>query len=318
MILLTGANGFIGRALAAQAIERGLEIRCAVRSNSPSPVDEKLNYRIDSISVHQDWSPGLVDVDTVIHTAARVHIMHDTEFNPLLEFRKVNTSGTLHLAKQASENGVNRFIFLSSAKVNGECSTENHPFTEESDFVPVEPYALSKYEAEKGLLALSEKSDMEVVILRPPLVYGPGVGANFLNMMRWIDRGLPLPLAAIDNKRSLVALDNLVDLIIGCIEHPAAANRIFLASDGEDVSTTDLLRAIGEALHRPARLFPCPASLLALAATLLGKKGIVQRLTGSLQLDISRTRRLLEWEPPLTLAEGMRRVAQDFKQRSSS
>jgi nucleoside-diphosphate-sugar epimerase len=313
MILLTGANGFVGRALAAQLVERGLALRCVVRGNSSSPVNESLTIRIDSISSLQDWDSGLVGIDTVIHAAARVHIMKDTEVNPLLEFRKVNTSGTLNLARQASENGVKRFIYISSIKVNGEYTAKNRPFTPDSVFVPTEPYALSKYEAEQGLLDLADKTDMEVVIIRPPLVYGAAVRANFRSLILAVNRGLPLPLGAINNRRSLVALDNLVDLIITCIGHPAAANQTFLAGDGEDLSTTELLRRIGKALGKPARLIDFPVGLLTFLASLLGKKAVAQRLCSSLQVDISKTRMLLGWEPPVSVDEGLRRTVAYMK-----
>ena len=313
MILLTGANGFVGRELAVQLIDRGLAVRCIVRGNSSSPVNEGSTIRIDSISPQQDWGSGLVGADTVIHTAARVHIMNDAVDNPLFEFRKVNTAGTLNLARQASESGVRRFIYISSVKVNGEFTVKNCPFTPDSDFVPTEPYALSKYEAEKGLLALAENSDMEVVTIRPPLVYGPGVQANFRSLVSWVNSGVPLPLGAISNRRSLIALDNLVDLIITCIQHPAAANQTFLAGDGEDLSTTEILQRIGKALGKPARLIAFPVNLLTFVASLLGKKAVTQRLCSSLQVDISKTRMLLGWEPPVSVDEGLRRTVAYMK-----
>ena len=197
--------------------------------------------------------------------------MNDTVVNPLTEFRKVNTEGTLNLARQSAELGVKRFIYLSSIKVNGEHTSEGCPFTPDTDFLPTEPYALSKYEAEQGLLGLVEIPDMEVVIIRPPLVYGPGVKANFQRMIRWIESGVPLPLGSTHNKRSLCSLENLVSLIITCIENPAAANQIFLVGDGEDLSTTELLQGIASALGKPARLFPFPTYLITLAASLWAK-----------------------------------------------
>ena len=313
MILLTGANGFVGRALTTQLVERGLAVSCVVRGKSSSPATEDSTIRIDSISSHQDWGSGLAGIDTVIHAAARVHIMKDVEVNPLLEFRKVNTSGTLNLAKQASENGVRRFIYISTVKVNGEYTAKDCPFTADSVFVPSEPYALSKYEAEQGLLELSEKTDMEVVIIRPPLVYGPAVKANFRFLILAVNRGFPLPLGAINNRRSLVALDNLVDLIITCIGHPAAANQTFMAGDGEDLSTTELLQRIGTALGKPARLVPFPASWLIFIASLLGKKAVAQRLCNSLQVDISKTRAVLGWEPPVSVDQGLRQTVDNIK-----
>jgi nucleoside-diphosphate-sugar epimerase len=220
--------------------------------------------------------------------------------------------GTLNLARQAAERGVQRFIFLSSVKVNGEQTLSGKQFAAQDKAVPVDAYAISKWEAEQGLLKIAQESRMEVVIIRPPLVYGPGVKANFLAMMRWLHKGLPLPLGAIQNKRSFVALDNLVDLVVTCLDHPAAANQVFLAGDGEDLSTPELLRRLGLALGSPARLLPVPVPLLKSGAALLGKSDMAQRLCGSLQVDISKARTLLGWSPPISVDEGLRRTAQFF------
>jgi UDP-glucose 4-epimerase len=252
----------------------------------------------------------LVGITTVVHLAARVHVMRDTEAYPLAAFRVVNVVETLSLARQAAAAGVRRFVFISSVKVNGETTQPGHPFTADDAPAPLDPYGISKMEAEQGLRQIAAETGMEVVIIRPPLVYGPGVKANFSAMMRWLQRGVPLPLGAIDNQRSLVALDNLVDLIITCISHPAAANQTFLVSDGEDVSTSELLRRMGRAMGRPARLLPVPAGLLKLAATLAGRRDMAQRLCGSLQVDIEKTRQLLGWSPPLTLDQGLKKAAQ--------
>jgi nucleoside-diphosphate-sugar epimerase len=309
VILVTGANGFLGEALSLELKARQYAVRGALRSEA-----KEGQLRVGDIGPDTNWKAALVGVDVVVHTAARVHFMHDIVDDPLSQYREVNVEGTLNLARQAVGANVSRFIFISSIKVNGEFTLPGESFTADDNPSPEDPYGISKWEAEVGLNRLARKTGLEIVIIRPPLVYGPGVKANFLSMMRWINRGLPLPLAAIDNKRSLVALYNLVDLIINCIEHPAAANQFFLAGDGEDVSTTDLLYGLGKALDKPARLFPCPTGLLSLAATLLGKRGMVERLTSSLQIDISKARRLLGWEPPLSLEEGLFQVAQDFKQ----
>jgi nucleoside-diphosphate-sugar epimerase len=256
-----------------------------------------------------DWSVALAGISAVVHLAARVHVMADTAANPLEEFRRVNVQGTLNLARQAAAAGVRRFVFVSSIKVNGEATQPGFPFTADDAPAPLDAYGVSKMEAEQGLREIARQTGMDVVIIRPPLVYGPGVKANFAAMMRWLKRGVPLPLGAIHNQRSLVALDNLVDLIVTCITHPAAANPIFPVSDGEDVSTTGLLRRMGQAMGRPARLIPVPAGLLKLAATVLGKPDVAQRLCGSLPVDIEKTRRLLGWTPPLSLDEGLRRAA---------
>jgi nucleoside-diphosphate-sugar epimerase len=245
-----------------------------------------------------------------MHIAARVHVMNERAGDPLAEFRRVNVDGTLNLARQAASAGANRFVFVSSIKVNGESTTETQPFTAADTPAPQDPYGISKMEAEQGLRQIAAETGMEVVIVRPPLVYGPGVKANFASMMRAVQRGLPLPLGSVThNRRSFVALDNLVDLLITCIDHPAAANQTFLVSDGEDLSTTDLLRRLGQALNKPARLFPVPPSLLQLGANLLGKGDMAQRLLGNLQVDISHTRNTLNWTPPISVDEGLRRAA---------
>jgi nucleoside-diphosphate-sugar epimerase len=216
------------------------------------------------------------------------------------------------LAEAAAAAGVRRFIFISSIKVNGEATLPGAPYTAEAQPAPADPYGISKLEAEQGLRALAADTGLEVVIIRPPLVYGPGVKANFLSMMRWLHKGVPLPFGAIHNRRSLVALDNLVDLLVTCIDHPGAANQTFLVSDGEDLSTSELLRRMGFALGRPARLLPIPSRLLDVAAAMLGKTALAQRLCGSLQVDIGKTRELLNWSPPVGVDEALRKTAEHF------
>jgi nucleoside-diphosphate-sugar epimerase len=238
--------------------------------------------------------------------------MNESAQDPLVEFRKVNVEGTLNLARQAAAAGVKRFIFISSIKVNGEATLPGKSFSAEDVPVPVDAYGVSKLEAEQGLYELAESTGMEVVIIRPVLVYGPGVKANFLSMMRWLSRGIPLPLGAIHNRRSLVALGNLISLIVLCIDHPRAANQTFLVSDGEDVSTTDLLRKLACALGKPARLLPVPGWLLQGIAALLGRRSLSQRLFGSLQVDISKNQALLGWTPPVGLDQGLRLTAHHF------
>jgi nucleoside-diphosphate-sugar epimerase len=253
--------------------------------------------------------PNLNDVQVVIHAAARVHVMNETAVDALTEFRKVNVEGTLRLARRAAESGVKRFIFISSIKVNGESTVLGKPFKANDFPAPADPYGVSKYEAEEALKQLSLDTGMEVVIIRPPLVYGPGVKANFLSMMRWLERGVPLPLGAIKNRRSLVAIGNLVDLAITCISHPAAANQTFLVSDGEDLSTTQLLRRMADALKVRAHLLPIPEAGLRLGALLLGKKAIADRLCGSLQVDIGKTCSMLNWLPPVSVDKALQRTA---------
>lgn len=272
---------------------------------------------IGELAADSDWSAALDRADVVIHAAARVHVMNDAASDPLAEFRRVNVEGTLALARQAADAGVRRFVFISSIKVNGESTDPERPYRADDIPAPVDPYGISKEEAEQKLRVLALECGMEVVIIRPPLVYGPGVKANFQSMMNWLSRGIPLPLGAIRNRRSLVALDNLVDLIVICIDHPGAANQIFLVSDGEDLSTTELLQRMGRALGKPARLLPLPMSLLDFAARLLGKASIAQRLCGSLQVDISKTRELLGWEPPVSVDEALAKTAHHFLEHQS-
>jgi nucleoside-diphosphate-sugar epimerase len=248
----------------------------------------------------------------VIHTAARVHIMDDSAADPLTEFRKVNTAGTLNLARQAADAGVKRFIFISSIKVNGEMTLVDQPFKPNDNYIPTDPYGLSKYEAEQGLLTIAKETGMEVVIIRPPLVYGPEVKANFSSMMKWINRGVPLPFGYINNQRSLVALDNLVDFIIHCIDHPKAVNEVFLISDGEDVSTSILLRKVAKAFGKKPKLIPVPVWLMTLAAKLIGKGDVATRLFGSLQVDSSKARELLGWKPVITMDEQLKKTAEAY------
>lgn len=250
----------------------------------------------------------------MVHCAARVHAINDKSSDPLAEFRRVNVEGTANLARQAVAAGVRRFVYMSSIKVNGEFTEAGHPFTADDHPLPEDPYGVSKHEAEQALRQIAADTGMEVVIIRPPLVYGPGVKANFESMMRWLARGVPLPLAAVtENRRSLVALDNLVDLIVNCLSHPAAANQTFLVSDGEDLSTADLLRRMGTAMSHPAHLFYMPLSVLKLGAQVVSNPGIYQRLCSSLQLDIAKTRQILGWAPPVSVEEGLLRAAEGFQ-----
>jgi nucleoside-diphosphate-sugar epimerase len=303
-ILLTGATGFVGQALLGQLLEsESHKVTAALRS--ANGFDRCEVHAVGDFTGDTNWSTALTNQQVVIHAAARAHIMKDEVADPLAEYRRVNVDGTLNLARQAVAAGVKRFIFISSIGVNGNINTR--PFTEDDAPNPAELYAHSKWEAEQGLWEIQRETGMELVILRPPLVYGPNAPGNFGSLMRWVEKGVPLPLGAIHNQRSLVAVDNLVDLIITCIDHPAAANQVFLAGDGQDLSTTELLRGVARAMDKPSRLIPVPSSLLMLGATLLGKKAVAQRLLGSLQVDISKARNLLGWEPPVTVEEGLKR-----------
>lgn len=309
-ILLTGASGFVGSALLAEGEKRQLNIRPVFRSETLAKRfgdGENDICKVQHIDSQTNWTNALNGVDVVVHCAARVHVMHDIASNPLAEFRKVNVEGTLNLARQAAKKGVRRFVFVSSIKVNGEGTHLGRIYTAEDDPAPEDAYGVSKAEAEAGLLQIAQTTGLELVILRPPLVYGPGVKGNFSNLINLVSRGIPLPLGrATRNRRSLVALDNFVDLIFRCVDHPKAANQIFLVSDGEDVSTAELLEKIGKALDRPARLLPIPIALLNLVVTIFGKRALSERLLGSLQVDISKARQLLDWSPRISLSEGLR------------
>ena len=314
-LLITGATGFIGRAVLARAVrDPTLQVWGSERralAHEKMLVDPTF-FR--DLAPDTDWAEAVSGVETVVHTAARVHVMNDLSRDPLLDYRRTNVEGTLSLARQAVEAGVRRFIFISSIKVNGEHTLPGRPFAADDLPKPADPYGLSKHEAESALRRLSRESGLELVIIRPVLVYGPGVKANFLSMLRWIHRGLPLPLGAIHNKRSLLALGNLVDLIITCVRHPSAANQTFLVSDDEDLSTTALLRRVARSLDRPARLIPVPPRVLGGVARFLGKADLAQRLCGSLQVDITKTRELLGWAPPATVDEGLKEAAGHFLQ----
>lgn len=313
-VLVTGANGFVGNALLRQLdVQPDVHVLAGVRSvESLSDWPEhKLLVLGDLAS--SDIAPCLLKgVDVIVHTAARVHVMRDEAPDPLAAFRQTNVEGTLRLAKAAATAGVKRFIYLSSIKVNGEETKPGCPFTASDIPAPLDPYGISKLEAEQALQKLPLAGALEVVIIRPPLIYGPGVQANFRSMLRWLSIGVPLPFGAIHNRRSLVALPNLLDLLHVCLAHPAAANQVFLVSDGDDLSTTEMLRCLGSALGRPARLLPVPQGLLRFVAKGLGKGDVANRLCGSLQVDITKTRMKLGWQPPVTRDEGLRETAVSF------
>ncbi|WP_009207365.1 UDP-glucose 4-epimerase family protein [Sulfuricella denitrificans] len=314
MILVTGANGFVGTALCHQLIALGASVRGAIRrlERSVSCIEDIELFQVGECDPFADWSKALDGVRAVVHLAARVHVMHEKATDPLTEFRSVNVEGTLNLANQAAKAGVRRFVYLSSIKVNGEKTLPGRPFAERDVPAPLDPYGVSKHEAEEGLRKLAQQTGMEVVIIRPPLVYGKEVKANFLNMMRWLYKGVPLPFGAIHNRRSLVALDNLVDFIVVCLDHPAAANQTFLVSDGEDTSTTELLRRMAIALNVPTRLLPVPQKLLEVGFKMVGKNDLAQRLCGSLQVDIAKSCTVLDWKPLISVDEGLRRTAEYF------
>ena len=298
-LLVTGATGFVGTALRARLAASRHEVVPAVRSKSGLPHE----VVVGNLDVSTDWQPALTGCDVVIHLAARVHVMNDAAQDPQALYRATNTEATLNLARQAVQAGVKRFVFVSTVKVNGE--GRDTAYRETDVPAPEDAYAISKWEAEQGLRRIARETGLEVVILRPPLVYGPGVKANFLRLMRTVEKGWPLPLGAVRNRRSLLYLGNFVDAIRACVEHPAAAGQTFLLDDGQAVSTPELIRAVAHAMGRPARLLAVPVGVLELAGALLGKRAAVARLTGSLFVDSSAIRLRLAWTPPYTMRQGL-------------
>lgn len=309
-VLVTGANGFIGRAFCQSLVSRGERVLSVVRRAGGEVISGQPSLVVGEIDANTAWSMVLSDVRVVVHLASRVHLMQETSSDSLSAYRQVNTEGTLNLARQAAIAGVRRFIFVSTVKVNGEgkCGI----YSEADAPCPTDPYAISKWEAELGLRDVAASTGMEVVIVRPPLVYGPGVKANFLSMMQWLNRGLPLPFGAIHNRRSLVALDNLLDMLITCVDHPAAANQVFFVSDGDDLSTPELLMRMATALGKRVYLIHFSERMLKAGATLLGKRDLSQRLCGSLQVDIAKAKNLLGWSPPVGVNEGLQVTAKHF------
>ena len=329
-VLITGAGGFIGRALCEKILAEGWHVRGTLRSGSdldrlPDGVEA---FSIASIDSDTNWDDALAGIDTVVHLAARVHVMDDSSSDPLTEYRKVNVEGTKCLAIAAAKAGIKRFVYISSIKVNGERtdpqitqitrirekesvnrgreSELKKVFSEKDVPEPHDPYAVSKWEAEQ---VLHDVAGLEVVILRPPLVYGPGVKANFFRLFKIVERGIPLPLASIKNRRSFIYLGNLIDAIIICINHPEAAGHTFLVGDEENISTPGLIRQIALALGKPARLFSIPPFLMRLAGKLLGKSAAIDRLLGSLTIDSNWIREKLDWKPPYTMEQGIRETA---------
>jgi nucleoside-diphosphate-sugar epimerase len=313
-VLVTGADGFVGKAVCRRLLESGYSPLAGLWDASKWAALKAATPGLDEFSTigdlgaNPDLRSALKGVSTVVHLAARVHIMHDNALNPLNEFRRVNVGGTAALARNAAAEGVRRFVFVSTVKVNGE-STTGRPFTERDFPAPQDPYAVSKWEAEEVLRGVSSETGLEVSIIRPPLVYGPGVRANFLRLMRLVERGLPLPLPDTDNRRSLIGIANLADCLVRCVTHPGAANHTFIVSDGQDVSTRELVLRLAPLLGRSARFLPIPELALRLAARCVGKQSAIDRLLGSLEIDSSKARRVLEWEPPVKLDCGLAATA---------
>lgn len=307
-VLLTGASGFVGRAVLEAAKQRGVELRPVFRS-LVSAKSHPGAVVVPGLDGETDWFQELQGVDVVIHAAARAHVMREEVLDPLTEYRRVNVQGTSNLARQAAVAGVRRFVFISSIKVNGEATLPGRPFRANDAPAPEDAYGISKAEAETELRRIAQETGMEVTIIRPPLIYGPGVKGNFSRLMNWVRRGVPLPLGSVtQNRRSLVGLDNLVDLIWVCVDHPKALNQNFLISDGEDLSTTELLKRIGKAMNRPVHLLRVPTGLIGIMTSLLADRVTSQRLLGSLQVDISETCELLDWRPSVAVDEGLRRA----------
>lgn len=312
-ILITGANGFVGESLVKHLLTIEHQVIAGVRKLPK--LQQDCEYRIiDSLENKADLSTALTDIDVLVHAAARVHVMKESATDPLTEFRKVNVEGTLNLARQAIEAGVKRFIFISSIKVNGESTELGHPYTADSQPHPSDPYGVSKYEAEQGLLKLAKTTSLEVVIIRPTLVYGENVKGNFHSLMKWTHKGVPLPIGGItQNLRSLISVDNLVDFIVTCIEHKDAKNEVFLISDDDDISTAGLLDEISKGLEVTNKALPISVSLINKGAAILGKPGIAQRLSGSLQVDISKSKTLLDWQPKHSANEAIQKTAKFYK-----
>ena len=314
-VMVTGANGFIGLALCKKMLDKGWMVKGVVRSTKylnlfPDGIDI---VQIRSVAGDFDWSKALINIDVIVHLAARVHVSRDSISNPLNAYRHVNVSGTERLAREAAAAKVRRFIFISSVKVHGKGSYD--PYTERDTPGPLDPYGISKWEAEQALHEIAFDSGMEVVILRPPLVYGPGVKANFQSLLKVVDLGIPLPFANVKNRRSLIYIGNLVDVIIVCINHGKAAGQTYLVSDGDDVATPELIRQIAYAFEKPKRLFPFPLILASLMSKFLDRSMSINRILGSLTVDSSKIRSELNWRPPYTMSQGLKETANWYKRK---
>ena len=316
-LFVTGASGFVGKALLPKLLAKGFLVRALIRKHGfyTSP---KIDYiKINDLAEIKDLTQSLLEVDVVIHLAARVHVMSENIESPLDEYRRVNVQQTINLARHAANLGVKRFIFISSAKVNGELTRVNKPFRPDDQPNPRDPYSISKMEAEDALIRLSRETDMEIVIIRPPIIYGPGVKANFLRLIKIIDKGIPLPFGSVQNFRSMIFIDNLLDLIIRVIDHPDAAGEILLVSDDEDVSTKCLINHLSHELGRKARLIRFPERLLSLLFKVLGKSDIYNRLIGSFQLDIKRTKEKIGWNPPVNFEQAIKITIKSYRKEPS-
>lgn len=314
-ILITGASGFVGRACAQTlSSTHQFEVCLALRNSHRVDLNQRLGsiVEVGELSANTSWEKALQNCDCVIHTAGRAHVMKEQTTSPLEEYRRINVDGTLNLARQAIKAGVRRLIFISTIKVHGETHPLDQPFGVEDHLNPKDPYSQSKYEAEEGLRQLAKESTLEVVIIRPPLIYGPGVKGNFKTMLAWLKKGYPIPITSELNKRSFVGLKNLIDFIQVCISHPKAANETFLVSDGHDLSTTELFYCIGECLNKPARLIQIPFSGLSFVCRLAGKKDALNRLYGSLQVNIEKNEKMLGWKPKFEFSSMLAETVKDY------
>lgn len=310
-MLVTGANGFVGRSICAAANGRGLQVTGAVRGVA-GRISGVETITVGEIDGGTDWAAALRGVDVVIHLAARAHVMDESDADPLAIYRRINLHGTVNLAEQAARAGVKRLVYISSIKVNGEATGSEECYTEQDAPAPQDSYGISKWEAEQALHRIAEETGLEVVIVRPPLVYGARVKGNFAQMLKVLSKGIPLPLASVKNLRSLVYVQNLVDALLLCTADPRAAGQTYLVSDGTDISTPDLLRSLGKALGHPARLYPFPPVLLRQVAILVGMGSQMERLTGSLRVDSGKICRELGWRPPFDLQQGLQATALDW------
>lgn len=308
-LLVTGGSGFIGKAV-CENLKKNYKINITSRQDISTNLNGVKVYNINKIDINTNWFKALNAVSCVIHCAAKTHVMNNIKQNSLSSFRKINVEGTLNLAKQAAACGVKRFIFLSSIKVNGERTEKLKKFKYNDIPKPEDFYGISKWEAEQGLLKISKETGLEVVIIRAPLVYGPGVKGNLKRLIKLVQSRIPLPFSLIKNQRSLIGIDNLVDMIIRCIDDNRASGNTFLVSDEKNLSTSDLLRLIASSMGLSVRLFPLPLSLLKFFGFLLGRKAEINRLIGSLQIDINYTKQTLNWKPTISVEEGIRRMVQ--------
>ncbi len=316
-VLVTGATGFVARALVPRLEREGFRIVAALRTPREVPWLAAAERRlVGEIGPDTPWLNAFDDIDSVVHLAARVHVMRESSTDPLAAHRRTNAAGTAWLARNAAKAGVRRLVYVSTLKVNGETTTDV-PFTERDAPEPVDPYGISKWEGEQAIAAQAAENGLETVVIRPPLVYGPGIKGNMLRLFALCDRGIPLPLASVRNRRSLIAAGNLADIIARCLDHPGAAGGTFLVCDGEDVSTPDLIRRIAAALGRPARLVPMPETVLRAAGRLTGKSDSVARLLDSLTLDDGKLRQLLDWTPPVSVDHALAETAAWYKRGDS-